>query len=306
MPMNVVEVTEFGGPEVLRPAVRPDPVPGPGQALVQVRAANVNPADLAARAGHGPYGIPDPPFVPGWDFAGEIRQVAADVAGLRPGDRVAGMIHWYDQHGALGAYAGQVAVDTGWLVPLPDAVNYPVAATIPLNALSAAQGLDLLAAGPGAEILVTGASGAVGSFAVQLAAQAGLWVIAQASRADEEWVRSLGAAEVLPRDADLGRAGPVPFVFDAVPLGGPALAAAADGGAVVSTRPVPEADPARRIRQQSFLIRLDRGRLSRLVAAVAGGALRSRVDRVLPLAEAAQAHRLSEAGGLRGKIVLTP
>ncbi|HUY49906.1 MAG TPA: NADP-dependent oxidoreductase [Streptosporangiaceae bacterium] len=304
--MNVIEVTEFGGPDVLRPAVRPTPAGQPGQVVVRVRAANVNPTDLAARAGHGPRGIPQPPFVLGWDFAGDVQAAGEGVTDLTPGDRVVGMIHWYDQHGAVGAYAQEVAVDAGWVVLLPDSLDYALAATIPLNALSAAQGLDLLGLTGPAALLVTGASGAVGSFAVQLAAQAGHRVIALASRGDEDWARALGATEVLPRDADLSAIEPVPAVFDAVPLGEPALAAAQDGGAVVTTRQVPAADPARRIRQQAFLIHPDRERMRRLVDAVARGRLRTRVDRVLPLAEAAEAHRLNEAGGLRGKIILAP
>jgi NADPH:quinone reductase-like Zn-dependent oxidoreductase len=98
----------------------------------------------------------------------------------------------------------------------------------------------------------------------------------------------------------------VPAAFDAVPLGESALVAIEDGGAVVTTRRQPEADPARRIRQESFLVHPDRQVLRSLVDAVAAGELRTRIDRVLPLAEAAEAHRLIEAGGLHGKVVLTP
>ncbi len=293
--MKVIEVSEYGGPEVLRVAERDEPAPGSGQVVVRVRAANVNPTDLGARTGHGPRGVPDPPFVLGWDFAGDVGD-----------DRVVGMIQWYDQHGSVGAYAEAIAVDEDWIVPLPEGLDYVEAATIPLNALTAVQGLELLAAPDGATVLVTGASGAVGGFAVQLAAQAGHHVIAVASDGDEAWVSSLGAAEVLPRDADLGSIDPVPAVFDAVPLGEPAFAAVEDGGTIVSTRKVPDADPARGIRQQVFLIHHDRHELARLVDEVAQGRLKTRVDRTLPLAEAAEAHCLNEAGGLRGKVVLLP
>jgi NADPH:quinone reductase-like Zn-dependent oxidoreductase len=265
--------------------------------VVRVRAANVNPTDLGARTGHGPRGVPDPPYVLGWDFAGDVEA---------EGERVVGMIQWYDAEGSVGAYAEAIAVDESWIVPLPENLDYVEAATIPLNALTAVQGLELLELPASSTLLVTGASGAVGGFAVQLAAQAGHHVIAMASDGDEEWVSGLGAAEVLPRNADLGALDPVPAVFDAVPLGEPALAAVQDGGAVVSTRRVPEADPARRIRQQVFLIHHDRDTLARLVDDVAQGRLKTRVDRTLPLTEAAEAHRLNEAGGLRGKVVLVP
>jgi NADPH2:quinone reductase len=304
--MKVVEVTELGGPEVLRVAERDDPVAGPGQVVVRVRAANVNPTDIGARRGAGRLAPPDPPFVLGWDLAGQVTATGDDVMDFEPGDRVVGMVQWYEAGGSTGAYAESTVFDAEWLVPLPDGLDYETACTIPLNAVTAREGLTLLDPPEGSDLLVTGASGGVGSFAVQLAMQAGHRVIAQAGRDDETWPREIGADEVLPRDADLAAIDPVPAVFDAVPLGEQAFAAVTDGGAVVSTRKPPEAPPKRKIRQESFLIHRDRDTLRELVDAVAAGELRTRVDRTLPLAEAAEAHRLVEAGGLHGKVVLTP
>lgn len=307
--MQVIEVGRFGGPEVLRRAQRPDPHPAEGHAVVRVRAANVNPTDLGARAGRGPRGMPQPPFVLGWDFAGEVLSVGPGVERVAPGDPVAGMIHWYSQTagpGHQGAYAEQVAVPADTLVTLPDGLEMAVAATVPLNGLTAVQGLELLALPAPARVLVTGASGAVGAFAAQLAVQAGHHVLAQASSDDEAWVAGLGVAEVVPRDATLGEVGPVSAVYDAVPLGEPALAAARDGGVVVSTRrPLPP-PPGRDVRQEGFLVRQAPAELEALVAAVAAGRLKTRIDRTLPLGEAAEAHRLNERGGLRGKVVLLP
>lgn len=307
--MVVNEVSQFGGPEVLRPARRPDPSPQGGQAVVRVRAANVNPTDLGARAGRGPRTMPKPPFVLGWDFAGEVLSVAPGVERVAVGDPVVGMIHWYAQPegpGHQGAYAEQVAVDAGTLVRLPDGLDPIVAATIPLNALTAVQGLELLALPAPSSVLVTGASGAVGAFAAQLAVQAGHRVLAQASHDDEAWVRGLGVAEVVPRDADIAHVGPVDALYDAVPLGAAALAAVRDGGAAVFTRRPPDAPRGRDVRLEGFLVRQAPAELEALVAAVASGRLETRVDRVLPLTAAAEAHRLKEAGGLRGKVVLTP
>jgi NADPH2:quinone reductase len=301
--MRVVEVTELGGPEVLKVAERPQPEAGPGQVVVRVRAANVNPTDLGAREGAG-RAVPDPPFVLGWDLAGEVAAVGEGVGDFAPGDRVVGMIQWYDQKGSLGAYAESVAVDTGWLVPLPDGLSFVDGSTLPHNAVTAHEGLGLLDLPEPTTRLVTGAGGAVGGFAVQLAVAAGHRVIALAGRDDEDWPRELGAAEVLPRDTDLSSIEPLPAVFDAVPLGEPVFAAVQDGGAIVSTRRPPEADPERRIRQESFLIHQNREALREQVEAAAVGEIRTRVDRVLPLDEAAEAHRLVVAGGLHGKVVL--
>jgi NADPH:quinone reductase-like Zn-dependent oxidoreductase len=303
--MQVVEVTEVGGPEVLQVAERPQPEPGPGQVVVRVRAANINPTDLGARAGRG-RAAPDPPFVLGWDLAGDVTAVGAGVSEFEPGDAVVGMIQWYEQGGSLGAYAESVAVDAEWLVLMPGSLDYETAATIPLNAVTALQGLELLDPPPECDLLVTGASGGVGGFAVQLAVARQHHVIALAGRDDEDWPEELGADEVLPRDTDLTTINRVPAAFDAVPLGESALDAIEEGGAVVTTRRQPEADPARRIRQESFLIHHDRDALRAVVDAVAAGELRTRIDRVLPLTQAAEAHRLVEAGGLHGKVVLTP
>jgi len=304
--MRVIEVSEVGGPEVLQVVERPDPQPGRGDAVVAVKAANVNPTDLGARAGQGPRAMPEPPYCIGWDFAGEVLAVGDGVDAVAPGARVVGMIHWYQNQGQRGAYAEQVVVPAEWLVALPDNLACSDAATIPLNALTAAQGLAILDLPPGTALLVTGASGAVGSFAVQLAKQAGLRVLAQASDGDEAWVQALGADEILPRDVDFASVGPIDGLFDAVPVGEAAYAAVRDGGAAVSTRAVPEPDAARGIRQQVFLIEPDVDRLRELVADVAAGRLHTRIDRILPLEDAAEAHRLNERGGLRGKVVLAP
>lgn len=298
--MLVAEVTEFGEPEVLRPAERPDPEAGPGEVVVAIRATSVNPTDLSTRDGSRRKRMPDlrPPFVPGWDLAGEL---------LGSGERVVGMIPFVQIGGRVGAYAEQAAVDPAWLAPLPDSVPFEEAATLPLNALTARQSLDLLGLGEGDTLLVTGASGGVGGFAVQLAVADGLRVIAVAGRDDEHWVAGLGAAEVLPRDVDLTGIGPLDGVLDAVPVGPerstPALR---DGGTAVFTRTPDPAEPERDIRFETILVEPEAAALTRFAEQLADGRLRTRVARVLPLEEAAEAHRLSEAGGLRGKVVLVP
>ncbi len=344
--IRVCEVTEFGGPEVLALAERPWPVAAPAEVVVRIAAANVNPTDIAARSGAHRRRMPElqPGFVPGWDLAGTVVEVGAEASGYAVGaqasgyavgaeasgyavgaqasgyavgaeasgyavgDRVVGMIPWVRIGGRVGAYAEAAAVEPGWLAPLPDGLDDVTAATVPLNALTARQALDLVAAPAGATVLVTGASGAVGGFATQLAVGDGLRVVAVASDGDEEWVAGLGAAEVVPRGTDLtdlAGLGPVDAVLDAVPIGPAAAAPVRAGGVAVFTRRVGEV-PAElgELRIETPLVRSDPVALAELTREVASGRLRTRVARTLGLGDAAEAHRLVERGGLRGKVVL--
>jgi NADPH2:quinone reductase len=305
--IRVCEVTQFGGPEVLQAAGRPRPAPGPGQVVVEIAAACVNPSDIAGRAGATRTRMPGltPPFVPGWDLAGTIADPGAEDSRFASGDSVLGMIPWIHIEGRVGAYAQAAAVDAGWLAPRPEPLDPVTAATIPLNALTARQGLELIAAPPGETILITGASGAVGGFATQLAVQAGLRVLAVASTGDEEWVAGLGASEVIPRDVELASLHPVDALIDAVPVGAPAAAAVRDDGVAVFTRRVQGLPEDRGLRVHTPLVHPDAVMLAELARQVARGELRTRVARTFDLASAADAHRLVEAGGLRGKVVLT-
>ena len=306
--MLSVVAAALGGPEVLQVTELPEPEAGPGQVVVRIRAVCVHPADVAATTGEIPRGPDKPPFSPGWDIAGEVASVGPDAADFGVGDRVVGMIPWYLTRGAPGGYAEFVAADTDWLVRLPDGLDFVSAATVPLNAQTAHQGLSLVALAllpAGSSLLVTGASGGVGGFATQLAVQSGYRVLAQASHEDEQWVRGLGAHEVVSRSVEAATAGPVAAVFDAVPLGEAAAAAVEDRGVVVVTRPTSAIVPARGVRQELQLIRHDRALLADLVGQVASGRLRTRVADTMPLTEAADAHRRVLAGGLRGKLVLT-
>jgi NADPH2:quinone reductase len=298
--MRVVEVTAFGGPEVLRVAERTDPEPAAGELVVAIHATSVNPTDLSTRDGSRRMRMPDlePPFVPGWDLAGEV---------VATGERVVGMIPFVQIGGRVGAYAEQAAVDPEWLAPLPQGVPFEEAATLPLNALTARQSLDLLGLAAGEVLLVTGASGGVGGFAVQMAVADGLRVIAVAGRDDEDWVESLGASEVLPRDADLSGIRPVDGVLDAVPVG-PELSTAAlrEGGTAVFTRTPDPPEPNRDLRFETILVEPDAAALTGFAEQLAAGGLRTRVAQVLPFEEAPRAHELAEAGGLHGKVVLVP
>jgi NADPH2:quinone reductase len=303
--MRVVEVPQFGGPEVLRVAERPDPDPAAGEVVVRIHAVNVNPSDLGVRSGRIRRRLPDLelPTVPGWDLAGEV--IAGEAGPFSPRARVVGMIPWAHIGGRVGAYAEAAAVDPDWLAPLSDGLDYVTGATLPLNALTARQGLDLIAAEPGATLLVTGASGAVGGYATQLAARDGLRVLAVASEGDEEWVAGLGAERVLPRTIDFASLDPVDAVFDAVPVGPAATAPLRGRGAVLFTRSPKDFEWPKALRVETLLANKDPGALRALAADFGAGRLKTRIADILDLAHAAEAHRRVEAGGLRGKIVLT-
>lgn len=303
--MRVVEVTRFGGPEVLKVVERPDPEPAPGQVLVRVHVANVNPTDLSVRDGSVVRRNPKvtPPVVPGWDLAGEIAAVGEGVSDLAPGARVVGMIHWPSTGGSVGAYSELVALDAQAVVPTPEGMDDATAATIPLNALTADQALAIIDPAPGTTLLVTGASGAVGAFAAQFGVQRGLRVIAQAGRDDEDFVWSLGVEDVLSRDADLTAIEEVDNVLDAVPVGPVAATRMAPGGTAVFTRGIQSEAPEGQ-RYEVVLCRADPVALRRVVADVGDGLIATRVAQVLPAAEAPRAHELSAAGGNHGKILL--
>lgn len=319
--MKVAEVTAFGPPEVLEPAERLDPEPAEGEVVVRIHAAAVNPTDLAARSIGRAY-IPqlELPFIPGWDLAGVVEKVGAAVADgsgeaaregagegvirYEPGDRVCGMIPFGRIGGRIGSYAEAAAVDPAWLAPLSEEIGFEEGATLPLNSLTAHQALAFFDLEPGARILITGASGGVGGYATSLALRRGLHVIAVAGRDDEEWVRRLGAHEVLPRDADLGAIETVDGVLDAVPVGPErATAALREGGTAVFTRP-PQPAASERFRFETVMVQPDPATLTEMAQLLAEGVLRTRVARTFPLEEAAEAHRVAEAGGLKGKVVL--
>ena len=312
--MRVVEVRRYGGPEVVGEAERPDPRPQPGRVLVRVAAAEVNPVDLWAREGLVRAVTPglEPPFVAGWNLAGTVQ---APAEGFTAGQPVVGLIPWFGvATEGIGAHAEIVSAEPGWLAPLPDGVDPVDAATLGLNAPTAAQALDLLDVGKGDTVLVVGASGAVGGFAVQLAAAAGVDVIATAGGPDDEaYLAGLGAARVLPRTAPEELAGAVravqpagvDAVLDAALLGAAALGAVRDGGAFVSASAAAAPAPARGVRVQAVGVRPDAEQLAALAVDLAAGRLRTRVAGTYRFGAAAQAHRLAGTRGLRGRVVLT-
>jgi len=302
-------IRRFGGPEVLEFVEVPVPEPGPGQVRIRVAAAAVNPVDLATRSGVlSSAGVIPPREVLGlgWDVAGEIDD--AGDTGFRAGDAVIGL---RDRIATpLGAYSDRIVLDASAVASAPAGVSPAEAATLPLNALTAAQALDLVETT--GTVLVTGAAGAVGGYAVALAHARKLRVVAVASEADEAQVRAFGADEFVPRGPALGdrvRAGVpggVDAVLDTALLGLDALDAVRGGGEFVAFAAGAAPIPLRGIRVRTVWIRADGDRLAELARLAENGTLPLRVAGVLPLAEAATAHERLAAGGLRGRLVLTP
>ncbi|NIH87031.1 alcohol dehydrogenase catalytic domain-containing protein [Amycolatopsis granulosa] len=308
--MRAVVVEEFGGPEVLKVVDVPVPVPGPAQVRIRVSATTVNPVDLATAAGlFARTGVvPAGRAAIGWDVAGVVEEAGAGVA-FAPGEPVIGLRARLTD--PQGAWAEQIVLDAAAVAPAPPGIDPVAAATLPLNALTALQALDALNLKTGRTLLVTGAAGGVGGFAVELAALRGLRVVAAAGEHDEEAVRGFGAEFFVPRTEILAEGvrkrvpGGVDGVIDAAVLGYAALDAVRDGGAfaaVIGNGP----DNYRGIRIQPVRIAADGTALTGLSRLAAAGHLTLRVAETLPLADAAKAAARFGAGGLRGRLVLVP
>jgi NADPH:quinone reductase-like Zn-dependent oxidoreductase len=313
--MDMLAITQagFGGAELLTPAKAERPVPVPTEVLVRVHATSVNPVDWKTRAGSGMGGMfGGGPVILGWDVSGVVEETGPGVTRFAPGDEVFGMPRFpYPAR----AYAEYVTTPSRQVVRKPAGLDHTHAAALPLAGLTAWQALvDTADVQAGQRVLVHAAAGGVGHLAVQIAKSRGAYVIGTASAAKHDFLRELGADEVLDyRVADFARElSGVDVVLDSI--GGEhvtrSVATLAPGGVVVSIRgggaeSAHEAAAAAGVRIAPMLVEPDHTGLEQLSALFEAGRLRVEVDRVLPLAEAAAAHRLGERGRTRGKIVLS-
>lgn len=308
--VKVVGVTEFGGPEALAVHEVAEPHAGPGEVRVRVRAFAVSPTDTVGRAGlQNTRGVALP-YVPGMDAAGVIDEVGEGVEGWSAGDEVMAIAIPGSGHG--GAYVQELVAPVGSFTRIPAHTSLEEASTIPMNGLTATQMLEKAALAPGQVLAVSGAAGLLGNYLVQLGRAAGLTVIADAADKDRALVQSLGADHVVERGPGFADA-----VRALVPAGADALADASvqreealpavrDGGVSVDVR-FWKGTGERGIRFQQAVVRDEYrsfGKLDALRRRVEEGALTPRVAEVLPAAEAPQAHRRLEAGGVRGRFVL--
>ncbi|GHO92699.1 NADPH:quinone reductase [Reticulibacter mediterranei] len=331
--MRAVVIDQFGGPETLHVVDIPIQDPAPGQVRIRVAAAAVNPVDLGVRAGkiiaHEQARFP---MVLGWDVAGHVNAVGEGVTHVRAGDKVIAL----SPQGItqIGTYAEYIVLPAKYVAIVPDGVELTTAASLPLAGLTALQALEKLSLVPGEMLLINGPLGAVGNFAVQLAARQHIIVLGAVHEKDAELARSLGVHIALDRQKDLAEQvhQVIPAGVDAALdlVGGAAiqgtLTAVRDGGRYATVIPdaalrsggragtaspewkIPSGPfvPQRSITASSILVRSDVTQLASLVNLLAAGQLITRVTDVFPLERASEAHQLLAAGGLHGKIVLVP
>jgi NADPH:quinone reductase-like Zn-dependent oxidoreductase len=297
--VKAVRFSRFGGPEVLEIADLPDPHPGPGQVRIAVRAAGVNASDWKKRQGLMDQELPQ---TLGYEAAGIVDELGADVAGVAIGDRVFGL-------SSDGGAQAELAV-LSYYASIPPSLDFAAAAALPSALETAARALDQLGVDHGSLVLINGASGSVGSAAVQLAVARGARVIGTGSPATHDFLRSLGAEPVAYSDgmAERVRAlapGGVDLALDVAGSGVlPELIELAGGPEHVIT----VADFAG---AQQYGVRFSRGDTGRALYAldqigdlVESGQFSLPVGQTFPLADVGDAHRVGEAGRVRGKLVL--
>lgn len=308
--MRLVRQESFGGPEVLRVVEAERPVPMGTEVLVRVNAAGVNPVDWKTRAGNG--FLRTLPLTVGWDVSGVVEAVGPGVTRFEPGDEVFGM-PWFPRE--AGAYAEYLTAPSRQFAYKPTGMSHVEAAGLPLAGLTAWQVLvDTAKIQPGQRVLVTAAAGGVGHLAVQIAKARGAHVIGTARAAKHDFLRGLGADEVIdytqvePADS----AGDLDVVFDlvgganarawlpAIKPGGVLIPFGAGGDQALFA----EAEE-RAVRTALVLVEPDGHELEALAGLVGVGELRVEIDTTLPLDQAAKAHEIGERGRTRGKIVLS-
>ncbi|WP_344262445.1 NADP-dependent oxidoreductase [Actinomadura napierensis] len=309
--MRAITVGAWGGPELLRETDLPRPVPGPCEILVRVHAAGVNATDWKQRATGGLGLWADPPAV-GWDVSGTVESVGVGTTLFLEGDEVFGMPRFPHQ---AGAYAEYVSAPARHFVRKPANIDHIEAAALPLVSLTAWQALiDTAHLEPGQRVLIHAAAGGFGHIALQIAKSHRAHVIGTARGEKHAFLRDLGADQLIDYTAmDFAAAvGEVDVVLDAVggDYGPRSLKVLRAGGTLVSL--ASPADDALRpqaadrgIRAGFMLVEPDHAALRAIADLAARGRLRPAIETVLPLSEAAQAHRLGETGRTKGKIVLS-
>jgi len=309
--MKAVRIERYGNEEVMTLAEVERPTPGDNELLVKVRAAAVNPVDWKIRDGLGELFGLKPPLILGCEIAGTVESVGPSRSGSSnfvAGDDVYGYLSAH-----IGGYAEYVAAPASEFVRKPNQIDFDIAASVPVAALTAWQGIfDHGELASGQRILITGASGAVGSMAVQLAKNKGAYVIGTGSGRNEEFVTELGSDEFIDyKKAKFeDKVSGVDVVFDTV--GGDtqerAFQTLKRGGVLVSTVSPPSAEKAKEfgVTVAMVMMMAKPEQLAEINQLVESGKLKVRVATVFPLTEVKKAHQLSSSGHADGKIILRP
>jgi len=306
--MKAVRFHENGGPEVLRYEDAEQPTAGAGQVLVKVAGSAFNPADAGIREGNLPFPVTFP-HVPGYDVSGTVDAIGSGVEGFAVGDAVVGFIPMAED----GSAAEYVAVAAEFLVAAPSSIDLADAAALPSVGLTAWQAIvEAAAVSAGQRVLIVGAGGSVGGYAVQLAKRAGAYVIATASPRSAASVTAAGADEVI--DHTISSVGDVvtdqvDVLLNLAPITPDEFAALVplvrDGGVVAATTAwmTTPGDEARDVRAIGLFLHADAEALSQLVSLVDSGELRVEVAQRVPLSELPAIHEQAAAGGVHGKVV---
>lgn len=309
--MRIVTQAVLGKPSVLEIIEVDRPVPDHGQVLIKVGAAGINPVDVAVREGYPLLG--EPPFTLGWDVAGVIESAGPGVSAFAPGDEVLGLIGFPK---AGNTYADYVLVSPNELIRKPAALTTQQAGGLPLAALTVWQALIGIAGiSAGQRVLIQRAAGGVGHLAIQVAKTRKAHVIGTASAAKHDYLRSLGADELIDYNiADfVQETGEVDVVLDL--LGGAdaprSAAVLKPGGLIVGAIGgnlglTPERATEMGVRFEVVSVRPSVHDLAQLALLVESGQLTVHIDQAFPLAEVAKAHEFSASGHATGKVVLVP
>ncbi len=305
--MKAVLLAAHGGPEMLRLGEAPDPVAGPGEVVVDIHAASVNAADYKVRLGSGGYSQLKLPHILGRDFSGVVAALGPGVTDFKVGDAVFGVT---DQ-GIEGCYAEKLAIKAAIIAKKPERLGDAEAAALGLTSLTALWAVeDTAKLKRGETILIQGGAGGVAGFAIQLAKHLGATVITTASARNHDYVKSLGADRAIDYNAqDFTKAvSDCDVVFDTV--GGEVQVRSYDvlkpGGRLVWIAAAPAGFQPRRTDVEVLRpnVARDRAHLERMLALYEAGAVWPPHIVRYKLADAAEAHRVSEGRHLRGKLVL--